>query len=59
MKENRLTVGLFIGDIADDFSRGVCKGAMQAAEELDVNMVIFPGKYIDRNLQEFDGIHTT
>ena len=56
MKENRLTVGLFIGDIADDFSRGVCKGAMQAAEELDVNMVIFPGKYIDRNLQEFDGI---
>lgn len=56
MEKKRLTVGLFIGDVADDFSRGICKGAMQAAEELDVNMIIFPGKYIDRNLQEFDGI---
>ncbi len=52
----RLTVGLLLADVADDFSRGICRGAMQAAEELDVNMIIFPGKYIDRNLDILDGI---
>ena len=36
MNDERLKVGLFVGDLADDFSRGVCKGTMQAAEELDV-----------------------
>lgn len=56
MESKRLTVGLFLADVADDFSRGICRGAMQAAEELDVNMIIFPGKYIDRNLEVFDGI---
>ena len=56
MENKRLTVGLFLADVADDFSRGICRGAMQAAEELDVNMIIFPGKYIDRNLEIFDGI---
>lgn len=56
MNDKRLKVGLFVGDLADDFSRGICKGAMQAAEELDVNLLIFPGKYFDRDYQMWDGI---
>ena len=56
MNDERLKVGLFVGDLADDFSRGVCKGTMQAAEELDVNLLIFPGKYFDRDYQMWDGI---
>lgn len=56
MGKKRLNIGLFVGDIADDFSRGICKGAMQAAEELDINLVIFPGKYYDRDYQQWDGI---
>lgn len=56
MDGKRLKVGLFVGDLADDFSRGICKGAMQAAEELDVNLLIFPGKYFDRDYQMWDGI---
>lgn len=56
MEKKRLNIGLFVGDIADDFSKGICKGAMQAAEEFDANLIIFPGKYFDRDLQLFDGI---
>lgn len=56
MSKRRMNIGLFVGDIGDDFSRGICKGAMQAAEELDVNLLIFPGKYFDRDYQVWDGI---
>lgn len=56
MDKKRLNIGLFVGDIADDFNKGICKGAMQAAEDLDVNLIIFPGKYFDRDLQAMDGI---
>lgn len=56
MGKKRLNIGLFVGDIADDFSKGICKGAMQAAEELDINLVIFPGKYFDRDYLQWDGI---
>lgn len=56
MDKKRLNIGVFLGDIADDFSKGICKGAMKAAEESDVNLIIFPGKYFDRDLQLFDGI---
>lgn len=27
MENKRLTVGLFLADVADDFSRGICRGA--------------------------------
>lgn len=47
MDRGRLNVGLLVGDVSDDFSRGLCKGAMRAAEELDVNLLILPGKYFE------------
>lgn len=46
------TVGLLASGIADNFTIAVCRGAMKAAEESGVKLVIFPGKYLDRDLTE-------
>lgn len=43
----RPLVGLLVSHLEDDFDDAVCKGAMIAAEQADVNLVIFPGRYID------------
>ncbi|HKM03250.1 MAG TPA: GGDEF domain-containing protein [Lachnospiraceae bacterium] len=42
----RLNIGLFVANIENVFSNSICKGAIIAAEEMDVNLIIFPGKYI-------------
>lgn len=46
-KRRRLKVGLLVSHIEEDFDRSVCEGAMIAAEQTDVNLFIFPGRYID------------
>lgn len=43
----RPLVGLLVSHLEDDFDDAVCEGAMIAAEQADVNLVIFPGRYID------------
>lgn len=50
--EREFTVGLLASGITDSFSILVCRGAMKAAEESGVKLVIFPGKYLDRDLTE-------
>ena len=54
MVENgkRLTIGLLVSGIVDEFTMLVCKGVVHAAKEADVNLVVFPGKYLDRDLTE-------
>ena len=46
MTDQRYNIGLLVASIADDFSRRLTIGAMETARELDVNMVVFPGKYV-------------
>ena len=46
MADTRPTVGLLVATISDDFSKRIAIGAMEAAKQLDVNLVIFPGKYV-------------
>lgn len=48
---NRFTVGLLVANIMDPFSNGIAKGAALAAEYFDVNLIIVPGKYIDRDIR--------
>lgn len=48
--KKRITVGVLVSGILDEFTKYVCKGVMEAARALDVNVVIVPGKYIDRDL---------
>lgn len=46
MANKRFNIGLLVATITDEFSNRVARGAMKAAKQLDVNMVIFPGKYV-------------
>lgn len=43
----RMNVGLMISHLEDDFASAVCRGAIIAAKEIDANLFIFPGRYID------------
>lgn len=47
MSKKRLTVGLFICHLDNDYAYDICKGVDYAAKELDINLVIFPGMYIN------------
>ncbi len=52
-------MGLFINNLQNDYSTLVCKGAIVAAQELDINLLIVPGKEIngcwnDSDLSQFD-----
>ena len=51
--KKRLNIGLIVGNVEDDFSNSICKGAMQAAEETDHNLFIFPAKYLGTK-QDFE-----
>lgn len=51
-KKKRYTIGVLVGGIRDEFTRYICKGIFQQARMLDVNIVVFPGKYIDRDLSD-------
>jgi diguanylate cyclase (GGDEF)-like protein len=47
INRRRIKVGLLVSHLEDDFDDSVCEGAMIGAEQADVNLVIFPGRYID------------
>lgn len=47
--EKRLNIGLMISHLEDDFASAVCRGAIIGAKEIDANLFIFPGRYIDGN----------
>ncbi len=55
MAERRYNIGLLVANLNDPFSNEISKGAMLAAEKLDTNLIIVPGKYIDVDI---DGGHT-
>ena len=45
--KKRLNIGLMISHLEDDFASAVCRGAIIGAKEIDANLFIFPGRYID------------
>lgn len=49
-KQKRITVGVLVSGIMDDFTKMICKGVMRAAKRRDVDLVIFPAKYVDRDV---------
>lgn len=51
-ERKRITVGVLVSGILDEFTEYICKGVLRAAKMQDVNVVIFPGKYLDRDLSE-------
>ena len=49
-EHKRITVGVLVSGILDEFTVYICKGILHAAKMQDVNIVVFPGKYLDRDL---------
>lgn len=47
MTNGRLNIGLFICHLDNDYAYDLCKGVDYAVKELDVNLFIFPGMYIN------------
>lgn len=54
MKKNkkRLNIGFFTCHLDNDYAYEVCKGVDYAAKELDVNLVIFPGMYMNASYND-------
>jgi len=48
----RLTIGVLVSGIMDDFTVSICRGVMQSARAADVNVVALSGKYLDRDLSQ-------
>ena len=51
-EKKRLTIGVLVSGIMDDNTRDVCRGVLREARAADVNIVVFPGKYWERDLTE-------
>ena len=49
-KTKRPVIGLLVSGITEHFIVSICKGVMHAAKAADVDLVVLPGKYIDRDL---------
>ena len=49
-EKKRPTVGLLVSGLTEYFTASICRGVMQAAKAADVNLVVLPGKNIDRDL---------
>lgn len=54
MSGKRLNIGLLINEYRDIFAREVCIGAMEAAKEVDANLYIMAGGYLDAPYMEMD-----
>lgn len=50
--KKKFTVGVLVSGIMDEFSQCVCRGVAQEAKKADVNIVVFPGKYWERDLSD-------
>lgn len=43
----RLNIALFVSEFEDPFADTLCQGAVKAVKELDYNLFVFPGKFLD------------
>lgn len=50
--KERYTIGVLASGIMDEVTKYVCKGVFQGAKQFDVNVVVFPGKYLERDLSD-------
>ncbi len=51
-KNKRLNIGFFTCHLDNDYAYEVCKGVDLAAKELDVNLIVFPGMYMNASYND-------
>ena len=52
MQKRTPTIGLLVSGITDIFTESVCKGVRHAASKAGMNLVVLPGRYLDRDLTQ-------
>ncbi|MGN0394390.1 MAG: diguanylate cyclase [Coprococcus sp.] len=52
MTNNRFNIGLFTCHLDNDYTLDICKGAEYAAKELDINLIIFPGMFLNSTFND-------
>lgn len=52
MSKKRLNIGFLISELEDAYTKSLCEGAVSAAKELDANLFVFPGKYLDADYKD-------
>ncbi|SEF56704.1 diguanylate cyclase (GGDEF) domain-containing protein [Eubacterium ruminantium] len=52
MKSDRPTIGFFTCHLDNSYAYEVCKGVIYAAREADVNLVIFPGMFLNASYND-------
>lgn len=52
MTNNRLNIGIFTGHLDNEYAYEICKGAEHAAKELDINLIIFPGMFLNSSFND-------
>ncbi|MCD8398052.1 MAG: GGDEF domain-containing protein [Lachnospiraceae bacterium] len=50
--DKKLTVGVLVSGILDDFTQHICNGIMAEAQAKGVDTIFLPGKYLDRDLKD-------
>ena len=51
-EQKRITIGVLAGGILDDFTKVVSRGVLRVAKRLGVDVVVIPGKYLNRDLSD-------
>ena len=46
-EKKRLQIGLMIHHLENEYASEILKGAIAAAEELDINLILLPGRGIN------------
>ena len=51
----RKTIGVVVGGVTDDFTHSLSEGIKEASKKYNVNFILLPGKFLDRDYaQELD-----
>lgn len=49
----KLTIGLLVDEVDNNFTNEICRGAQKAADELDIHLVVFFGGYLRNHYQNY------
>ena len=41
-----MNIGLFVSNLKDDFDTAIYRGVEQGAQEMEANLLVFPGRYL-------------
>ncbi len=56
MKKSRPRIGLLVSGLSDSFTVQLCHSLMKALNSYDADLIVIPGKYLDRDLSEYPDI---